>query len=570
MNTKAVIERKKTLKDLKKKLNTYGKCCVPRCTGFGKTTMISHMVKEYNHVLYLYPTEIIKKTVEKAMAGQSVYEMEDGYIEESSNIEFMTYQMLAVSNTSYERYKDVDLIVLDECHRVGGEKTSQNLHLLIASCPDAKLVGLTATPDRSDDFDVVQEFFEGICVYRYTLADAIRDGIIQKPYYCFCSYDFESDLKESALVTEEKLSEKECKQILKAHYIEIAKIHNMENIIKSVCDSYAQDTSYMKFIVFYSDLQIMSDKHKEVQHWFKLAYPKHKVNMIEVSSRNKETQDVSILDDCSYSKNTIDLINCVDMLNMGYHIPDITGIVMMRGTHSSIIYTQQLGRAISSGDSHGKIVFDVVDNIHRKSYYEVLPDGNISRLYDKIESLKEELVELQKGNASEMIVAEKKKELACLENELKIRVEGNEDLKKLLNALKARPYSHINDLCIEDLIAVGNIATKRELIAKCVAETISARCRKALANWVNAKAIHEKKYIDVSDDSVIRQFIVENNITRESILGIEKAYSKSKKLQAIPLSPFCRNENISVNSVLNLMEKEGYFKFSNPSSRQVI
>lgn len=570
MNTKAVIERKKTLNDLKKKLNTYGKCCVPRCTGFGKTTMISHMVKEYNHVLYLYPTEIIKKTVEKAMAGQSVYEMEDGYIEESSNIEFMTYQMLAVSNTSYERYKDVDLIVLDECHRVGGEKTSQNLHLLIASCPDAKLVGLTATPDRSDDFDVVQEFFEGICVYRYTLADAIRDGIIQKPYYCFCSYDFESDLKESALVTEEKLSEKECKQILKAHYIEIAKIHNMENIIRGVCDSYAQDTSYMKFIVFYSDLQIMSDKHKEVQHWFKLAYPKHKVNMIEVSSRNKETQDVSILDDCSYSKNTIDLINCVDMLNMGYHIPDITGIVMMRGTHSSIIYTQQLGRAISSGDSHGKIVFDVVDNIHRKSYYEVLPDGDISRLYDKIESLKEELVELQKGNASKLIVAEKKKELACLENELKIRVEGNEDLKKLLNALKARPYSHINDLCIEDLIAVGNIATKRELIAKCVAETISARCRKALANWVNAKAIHEKKYIDVSDDGVVRQFIVENNITKEGILGIEKAYSKSKKLQAIPLSPFCRNENISVNSVLNLMEKEGYFKFSNPSSRQVI
>lgn len=569
MNTKAIVERKKTLNDLKEKLNTYGKCCVPRCTGFGKTTMISNMIKEYDNVLYLYPTEVIKRTVEKSMSGNVVYETEDGYIKESSNVEFMTYHKLARSN-DFSKYKNVDLIVLDECHRIGGEKTSKSLHLLLDSCPIAQLVGLTATPDRSDGFDVVQEFFDGICVYRYTLADAIKDGIIQKPYYCFCSYDFKADLKESALVTEEKLSEKECEQILKAHFIEIAKIHNMENIIKSVCNSYAQDTSYMKFIVFYSDLDGLSERQNKVKHWFKLAFPNHKINMVEVSSRDEDTQDVKKLDNCSYRKNTIDLINCVDMLNMGYHISDITGIVMMRGTHSSIIYTQQLGRAISSGDSHGKIVFDIVDNIHRKSYYEVLPDGDISQLYGRIESLKAKISKLRKSNASKLDIAKKEQELIYLETELNARIEGNEDLKQLLNSLKERPYSHINDLYIEDLIAVGNIATERELIAKCIAETLSARCRKAFAKWVNAKAIHDKKYIDVSDEKVIRQFVQENNITKESILDIERTYSKGSKLQEIPLSPFCKNENTSVNSVLKLMEKEGYFGLKYQHSRQVV
>ena len=99
MNVKANIERAKTLRDLKEKLNTYGKCCVPRCTGFGKTTMISKMIREYKHVLYLYPTEIIKKTVEKAMISKVVYQVEDGYIEDGNNVEFMTYQMLALSKS---------------------------------------------------------------------------------------------------------------------------------------------------------------------------------------------------------------------------------------------------------------------------------------------------------------------------------------------------------------------------------------------------------------------------------------------------------------------------------------
>lgn len=243
---------------------------------------------------------------------------------------------------------------------------------------------------------------------------------------------------------------------------------------------------------------------------------------------------------------------------------------MMRGTHSSIIYAQQLGRAISSGDSHGKIVFDVVDNIHRKSYYEVLPNGDVSNLYKHIECLKEEITELQKNKASGMIIARKKQELICLENELNVIVEGNQELKKLLNALRAKPYSHINELCSEDLIAVGNIATERELIAKCVAETISARCRKAFAKWINTKAIHEKRHINISNDDELRQFVIENNITKEGILGIESEVSKGAKLSNIPLSPFCKNENVSVNSVLNLMEREGYLGLSNQQSRQVV
>lgn len=65
MNEKARIEQDKTREDLINKLNEYGRCLVPRCTGFGKTTMLSKMIPSYSKVLYLYPTEVIKSSVDE-------------------------------------------------------------------------------------------------------------------------------------------------------------------------------------------------------------------------------------------------------------------------------------------------------------------------------------------------------------------------------------------------------------------------------------------------------------------------------------------------------------------------
>lgn len=64
--TKVEEVREKTQKDLVEKLNKYGKCALIRCTGFGKTWMLSKIFEEYDNVLYLYPTEVIKQTVKNA------------------------------------------------------------------------------------------------------------------------------------------------------------------------------------------------------------------------------------------------------------------------------------------------------------------------------------------------------------------------------------------------------------------------------------------------------------------------------------------------------------------------
>ena len=51
------------------------------------------------------------------------------------------------------------------------------------------------------------------------------------------------------------------------------------------------------------------------------------------------------------------------MLNEGMHIEGIDGVIMLRPTSSPILYMQQLGRALTTGDKKNPLVFDIVNNI---------------------------------------------------------------------------------------------------------------------------------------------------------------------------------------------------------------
>ena len=84
-------------------------------------------------------------------------------------------------------------------------------------------------------------------------------------------------------------------------------------------------------------------------------------------------------------------------------------------------------------------------------------------------------------------------------------------------------------MCSEDLHLVADVyeATYREIIAKTIAEVISMRCRQAWARWIEKGG----------DASVM---------TREYILG-------QIAPQAVPLPPFCKLKNVSVNAVLDEM-----------------
>ncbi len=50
------------------------------------------------------------------------------------------------------------------------------------------------------------------------------------------------------------------------------------------------------------------------------------------------------------------------MLNEGVHIEEISGVILFRPTISPIVYKQQIGRALTAGDSKTPLILDIVNN----------------------------------------------------------------------------------------------------------------------------------------------------------------------------------------------------------------
>jgi hypothetical protein len=56
------------------------------------------------------------------------------------------------------------------------------------------------------------------------------------------------------------------------------------------------------------------------------------------------------------------LLVCIDMLNEGVHVEDISGVILFRPTVSPILYKQQIGRALSANRRKDPVILDIVNN----------------------------------------------------------------------------------------------------------------------------------------------------------------------------------------------------------------
>lgn len=600
-NPKADKARKETYKETVDLLKKKRSCAIIRPTGFGKTGILTKLLKSgiFQSILYVYPTEIIKDTVIKFYFGDDLVDLNS----DVPGVEFMTYAKFArlESEEILQLGYKYDLIIFDECHKIGGEKTSENLDHLLNNAPDIKVLGATATPDRTDAIDILGRYFPTSTVSEYTIHNAFQDGLLQKPYYVYCGFakpEENEDIATAQWKRELDLIDNERERLTLAKDLanktkEISDLYNMDKIVKRTCDKYA-DTNYMKFIAFFPSFEGLDDKKGKVKEWFHKAYPKHKIRELTITSETPELSgNVKELGNLKYKKDHIDLIYVIDMLNMGYHIDDLTGIIMYRGTISSIIYGQELGRVLSTGTDKQAIVFDVVDNLHNHAIYEMLEEESIftknardrmavlekkAKKWDafvkkckissapeqlkktiaKKDKLEADLKALLQSNASEIVIKnikekikiataaaeEAQKELEDISQKAKEHFKGKDldnveftskDLSEL-NSLHNRfetgsSKPSVNTLKKEDLIVIDEVATYRELIRKLEAEPRAARINRAWTMYLEAGG----KYRDENGNPYTSR----------------QQYLKNKPPEAIPIAPFCNVCHVTVDEVLD-------------------
>jgi len=319
------------------------------------------------NLLFLAPTDAIKDQMYRYIAkyivgeepskGRSAVKIAE---EHFSNLKIILYPSLLRAKQEILDKLKPDFIIMDELHRTGADKWGERIDYLLETNPNAKVLGVTATPDRADDKDVIDRLFAGDISYELTLVEAMRKRILKSPQYVKCDYALGEELEDIKEYIE-TCDNPEKKKELEEKYKKMRAIVDRAEGIPELFEHNLTKKDG-KYIVFCKDKEHLDEIMPKMQEWLQKidAEPEmYSVYSGYGSKSNKET-----IKQFENSKTEhIKLLFSVDMLNEGLHVEDISGVVMLRQTASRIIYLQQLGRALSSDSSREQtIIFDLVNN----------------------------------------------------------------------------------------------------------------------------------------------------------------------------------------------------------------
>lgn len=295
-------------------------------TGCGKTWVFMGVLNEISQVasnlkeprvLYIMPKNVIKENVE-------------GYKEFKTlgfHVDFATYNYFSEKEKGIERFKNYDLVVIDECHHLGGDLYGRNI-LAAMNESDRIFLGLTGTPYRSCDKTNVEDYFEA-SVHGISVWNAIRLGLMPPFRYHIC------------------LPEKDTKQLEEEyeHQIKaVVDLNDSKEVVSEIVSSYER----AKWICFFPDSKTLNSSKKQIAEIFEgyemfVLLASHK-NLKEVMEGVKKAEKAVVLS--------------VDILLEGVHLEGITGIVLYRNVQSTNAFQQMIGRTCRIGNTVEPVIVD--------------------------------------------------------------------------------------------------------------------------------------------------------------------------------------------------------------------
>ena len=243
---------------------------------------------------------------------------------------------------------------------------------LLKLCWDAKLMGLTATNVRylDNNRDIAEEFFDGHIAIDMTLGEAVVRGILPAPKYVTTVYQYQKTLaKYQARV--DNLRAPGIQDVNQKYLDALRRALEQADGLDRVFAHHMTNKSG-KYIVFCANKERMDEMVSHVPEWFAGVNPD--VAVYEAYSDDPNT-DKAFADFKTDTSNRLKLLFCIDMLNEGVHVEGISGVILFRPTISTIIYKQQIGRALTAGDNTTPLILDVVNKAHWKNALKKLSES---------------------------------------------------------------------------------------------------------------------------------------------------------------------------------------------------
>ena len=338
-------------------MDQYGKAAIVHPTGTGKSYIAFKLIEDNPEkvVIWLSPSEYIFKTqLESLKRNDPDFPL--------ANVHFYTYaKLMCCTQAQLDEIaaQKPAYIILDEFHRAGAECWGESTMALLKLCPDAKLLGLTATNIRylDNNRDMAEELFDSRVASNMTLGEAVVRGILPAPKYVTTVYQYQKALaKYQARV--DNLRAPGIQDVNQKYLDALRRALEQADGLDKVFAHHITNKSG-KYIVFCANKEHMDEMVSHVPEWFAGVNPD--VVVYEAYSDDPNT-DKAFADFKTDTSNRLKLLFCIDMLNEGVHVEGISGVILFRPTISPIIYKQQIGRALTAGDTAAPLILDVVNN----------------------------------------------------------------------------------------------------------------------------------------------------------------------------------------------------------------
>lgn len=344
--------------------NNKHKALLISATGTGKTYLSAFAVKKANpkRLLFLAHREQILKQACKTFA-KIIPDIQYGIL--SANHKdfhkpylFSTINMLSKEeNLTQFTPTHFDYIIIDETHRAGA---SSYLKILNYFQPQF-LLGMTATPERTDGFDIYQLFDHNIA-YEIRLNQAMQENLLC-PFHYFGITDI--------TVNNQEINDN-------STFNDLTTDARVTHIINQ-SQYYGFSGERLRGLIFCSQIeeaQILSQKFNE-----------RGFNTIALSGKDSQETRTNAIHKLEQKERStgLDYIFTVDIMNEGIDIPAINQIIMLRPTKSAIIFVQQLGRGLRKYPQKDYVVIlDFIGNYQNNFMIPIALSGDTSYNKDNI------------------------------------------------------------------------------------------------------------------------------------------------------------------------------------------